>query len=138
MKEGILINVSKHINRLIPKANKLLGDKAKTLVLLQQGFDLISGKKKFLDIKDDAIILFKLAKDSLKGNYKGLGKKNLVLIIAGIIYLVNPIDLIPDFLLGFGFADDLAILTYVISKLEEEIVSYRNWSKGKTDEFDGK
>lgn len=134
IKEGDSINLSKQINRLIPKANKLLGNKEKTLLVLQQGFHLIRGKKEFSDLQDDIVNLFKLAKDSIQGEYKGLSKKNLVLIIAGIIYLVNPVDLVPDFIIGLGFADDLAILTYIISKLEQEIHAYKEWSQRGNEE----
>ncbi len=32
------------------------------------------------------------------------------LIILSAIYIVSPIDIIPDFLIGFGLADDFALI----------------------------
>lgn len=119
------------LTRFLPKASLLLGNKARFFATLREGYKLIIGKKKFSDIKDDALDLFNLAKASYKGEYRGLGKKNLLLIVAALLYLVAPIDLIPDFVLGLGFTDDLAILTYLIGKLYNEIESYRLWSRGR-------
>ena len=124
------MNQPKRLTRLIPKANILLGDKGRFFATMQQAFKLISGKKRFEDIQEDALDLFHLAKDAYKGVYKGLSKKNLLMIVAGILYLVNPLDLVPDFILGLGFLDDLGILTFVIGKLANEIELYRSWLKG--------
>lgn len=44
------------------------------------------------------------------------------LSIAGALgYLILPTDLIPDFIIGFGFADDIAALCYVV----DQVQSYR-------------
>lgn len=43
------------------------------------------------------------------------------LIVGALGYLIAPIDLIPDLLLGIGFVDDIAALTIVIKKLNQYI-----------------
>lgn len=49
--------------------------------------------------------------------------------IAGALgYLILPLDLIPDFVIGLGFTDDLAALCYVV----EQVQAYR------TPEIDNK
>lgn len=49
--------------------------------------------------------------------------------IAGALgYLILPLDLIPDFIIGLGFTDDLAALYYVV----EQVQAYR------TPEIDNK
>ena len=35
---------------------------------------------------------------------------SLVFLVAGLIYLISPIDLIPDILIPFGWIDDIAAL----------------------------
>ena len=50
-----------------------------------------------------------MVKDTVQGRYKGLGKKNALMIVAGLLYLVNPMDIIPDFIFGIGFGDDLGV-----------------------------
>lgn len=50
--------------------------------------------------------------------------KAILVIVAG--YLASPIDLIPDFIAGFGFADDLMIAAFaldqVLNRVDEAIV----------------
>jgi uncharacterized membrane protein YkvA (DUF1232 family) len=52
-----------------------------------------------------------------------------------LIYLVNPIDIIPDFLIG-GFVDDAAVIAYILKKITIEITAYKNWKSLKREEDD--
>lgn len=37
------------------------------------------------------------------------------IILAALAYFVMPIDIVPDFIAGFGFTDDIAVLTAAIA-----------------------
>ncbi len=65
--------------------------------------------------------LVNLIKCYASGEYRDIETKNLVLILAALIYLVSPIDFIPDFIPILGFADDIALLTFVYNAMSEEI-----------------
>lgn len=43
------------------------------------------------------------------------------LVIAALVYLVNPLDAIPDILPGVGLADDLAGLAFVLERLSRYV-----------------
>ena len=73
--------------------------------------------------------MVKLLLDWTQGRYKGVKKKNLVLIVVGILYLLNPVDLIPDVLLGVGFLDDVAVFFKILHKIEDELDRYEDWLK---------
>ncbi len=45
-------------------------------------------------------------------------------ICLGLGYLIVPFDLIPDFILGFGYSDDLLVLELVLFKIEDAIMDY--------------
>lgn len=68
------------------------------------------------------------------GAYSGLSKKTLVSLAAALLYFVVPLDVIPDFLLGWGYIDDIAVVSYVFSQLSEEIAAYKAWSSQQPDE----
>lgn len=34
----------------------------------------------------------------MKGEYKDIPKGSIIMIIAGILYVVSPVDLVPDFI----------------------------------------
>src|SRR5690554_7332372 len=42
-------------------------------------------------------------------------------LLAALAYFVMPIDMIPDFLVGFGFTDDLAVLTAAMTAIRGHI-----------------
>lgn len=42
-------------------------------------------------------------------------------LIAALAYFVLPLDFIPDFLVGFGFTDDIAVLTAAIAAIRGHI-----------------
>jgi uncharacterized membrane protein YkvA (DUF1232 family) len=47
-------------------------------------------------------------------------------VIAGAIaYVVMPIDVIPDFILGLGWIDDAFVLAATTTKISEEISRYK-------------
>ncbi len=50
-------------------------------------------------------------------SFKEIDIKDKVLILSALGYLISPIDMIPDTLLGVGFADDAVIVSYIFNKI---------------------
>lgn len=42
-------------------------------------------------------------------------------LLAALAYFVMPADLVPDFIIGFGFTDDAAVLTAAIAAIQGHI-----------------
>lgn len=57
-------------------------------------------------------------------------RKNWALILA-IMYFLFPLDIIPDFLPGFGWGDDVLVLLATL------FIKYRKFFKDKDDVIDG-
>jgi len=57
------------------------------------------------------------------------------IVIGGLIYILSPIDIIADPILGFGFIDDAVLMVYIISKIQEELDKYisKSTNKDKVD-----
>lgn len=75
--------------------------------------------------------MISMAQDFINGNYRAYNRKNIILIIYGLLYLVNPFDLIPDFLIGIGFLDDIYVMKFIIKKITKEIDRYNAWKNIK-------
>ena len=118
------------------RAEKYYDDPESTDTLLNKAEDKASKKEKgpIKEIWDKLKLLIALARDWSKGNYREISKGNMILILAGIIYFVSPLDIVPDFLVGLGFLDDAAILTFVVNRLDKELEKYRGW---KSNFFQG-
>lgn len=71
-------------------------------------------------------LLFSLLKDWMNGSYTDIPKSSIVLIIIGIIYFVNPLDVIPDPLPG-GLVDDAVVLSLIIKQVVAELEKYKYW-----------
>ena len=83
-------------------------------------------------LKHDLQTLLRMLRASGEGRYRDVSKKNLLLAAAGIAYLVSPLDVIPDFLPG-GFADDAAVIAFVIRTLRGELAAFERWEQGIID-----
>lgn len=118
------------------KAEKYYNNPESADTLLNDAEDKALKKEKgpIKGIWDKLKLVIALARDWSKGNYREISKGNMIMILAGIIYFVSPLDIVPDFLAGIGFLDDAAILSFVVSRLDKEIEKYRNW---KNNSFQG-
>jgi uncharacterized membrane protein YkvA (DUF1232 family) len=58
------------------------------------------------------------------------------IIIGDLLYLISPIDAIPDAIPGIGFSDDLAVLTLAFGILAAHIKpEHHERAKAKVDEW---
>ncbi len=60
----------------------------------------------------------------LRGQYAGLGKGKLTLLGLGVVYLISPIDVVPDFLMLIGVADDFGVFLWLMGSLLGESGRY--------------
>ncbi|MFZ4261275.1 YkvA family protein [Sphingobacterium sp. HJSM2_6] len=91
--------------------------------------DIAQAENKALHLEgksNDFKLLIAMVKDTLAGNYK-MDKWNMSVIIATIIYVISPIDAIPDIVPILGWLDDASIVGYAISKLADEISRYKKY-----------
>lgn len=61
---------------------------------------------------------------------KKVPKRKKLIIIAGIIYLISPVDLIPPVLFPIAWMDDTILWTFIILYLKDELDKY--WIGEKT------
>lgn len=128
------MNAKRILYGLMGKSNRVLNNKHRFFDVFTRSMSKAEGIGEFDEIKTDLKTVFSLVGDYLHGNYKKVSKTSLLLIIGSLLYLLNPMDLVPDFLLGVGFLDDLAVFTYMIKKIRQELDKYRNWKDGSKSE----
>lgn len=81
-------------------------------------------------IKSDLQTLLRLLRAYGEGEYREVSGKNLGLAALGLFYLVSPLDVLPDFIPG-GFADDAAVIGFVLRKLRGELAAFEAWERGR-------
>ena len=63
-----------------------------------------------------------------------LPTKYKVVLIAGLLYFIAPIDAIPDIIPGMGFVDDLVVLSAIVASVHKIIQTVRDDAKGVIQE----
>lgn len=112
------------------KASTLLNDKGKTTSKIQEAIKKATANKGSLsNVWDQIQLFFALAKDYSSGVYTDIPKSAIIAIMAGLLYFISPLDIIPDFILGLGFLDDAFILGMVYKKVAKELERYQEWKE---------
>ena len=73
------------------------------------------------NVQSQLVQLYDYVKLLLTKGYYDYKDHTLVLIIAVIIYVVSPIDLIPDYLPAVGLIDDSALVGWLFQKLGDKL-----------------
>jgi uncharacterized membrane protein YkvA (DUF1232 family) len=81
-------------------------------------------------MKKDLQTLLRLMRAYGEGRYRQVSGKNLALAGLGLLYLASPLDVVPDFLPG-GFADDAAVIGFILRKLRTELVAFEAWERAQ-------
>jgi len=81
-------------------------------------------------IKKDIQTLLRLMRAYGEGRYRQVSGKNLALAGLAIMYLVSPLDVLPDFLPG-GFFDDAAVIGFIVKKIRTELVAFEIWEQAQ-------
>ncbi|MVZ65140.1 DUF1232 domain-containing protein [Sphingobacterium sp. DK4209] len=109
----------------------LLFNTFKNRKLTNEEIDLAEDKAQHLGEKSsDFGLLIDMIKDTFSGKYK-MNKWNMSVVVATIIYVVSPLDAIPDLIPVLGWLDDASIVGFAISKLADEILRYKKFKRMK-------
>lgn len=124
-KENLIKNFKE---KWLAKAQEYIQSPEKIKVLLPKIIDYLS-KKGLSEVKEYILIFVDYLTDIVNGRYKDYNVTSLLMIVAAMIYLISPIDVIPDFILVLGLIDDVAIIGYVFSEVSVELDRYKEWKK---------
>ncbi len=116
--------------RFLPLAERLLS-RGRLPALL---FAVARKGPRLGQLRDDVRLLQSLCLAWWRGEYRAISPKALVTIVAGLLYFVSPIDAIPDWLLGVGFLDDIAVLGWVLKTVADELSRFKAWRDSQAPE----
>jgi uncharacterized membrane protein YkvA (DUF1232 family) len=110
------------------KASEYANDPDKLNDLLDKAQKKANSKKGPLsEVWDSLMACFRLLRAYATGKYRNIPWQSLILIIASVTYFVMPIDLIPDFILGFGYIDDASLLGWTLKSVKSDIDNFIEW-----------
>ena len=83
------------------------------------------------ELKSKMYVLGRMAKAYAAGEYRNVSWKSVLLILAAILYFVNPVDLLPDLIPVLGFTDDFGILVWVYNTVAGEVDKFLAWERSQ-------
>ena len=92
------------------------------MVVFQLGLYL--SKKGPARLKEQTQLLYHYLSDVAMGRYKNYNVSSLLYLVAAVIYLITPIDFMPDFL-PTGLVDDSAIILWILNVTGDELARYK-------------
>lgn len=88
-----------------------------------------TNKKGLSRIRKQLILLWDYVRAVMSGDYTDYSAWAFVKATAGLLYVVSPFDLIPDFFPWVGWADDILVIGYVCNLLMNELEAFAAWQK---------
>jgi len=85
----------------------------------------------------DIRLMFSMLRDYWSGDYRSVPWKSIAAIAAALLYVLNPLDLIPDFIIGFGLLDDAGVVAACLSMVEADLHAYAGWKAWKEEQQAG-
>ena len=101
--------------------NKVLENRGATEAKAQSG--------PLAEFIDDIRTFFEMVGDYFSGDYTEVPFGTIAGIIGTLLYVLSPIDLIPDFIPFLGLLDDAAMVGFCLSFVRSDIDRYREWKE---------
>lgn len=123
------------LNENKEKAKAYLDDDEKMEKLFRDFEDKLKLIPKIGNRASDLAVLLSLIRAYIKKQYTDVSPSTIMLAVAGLIYVVTPVDLIPDYILGPGLLDDAAVIGIVLQAIQMDLNKYKKWqvATGKRD-----
>ena len=123
------------LNENKEKAKAYLDDDEKMEKLFRDFEDKLKLIPKIGNRASDIAVLLSLVRAYIKKQYTDVSPSTVMLAVAGLIYVVTPVDLIPDYILGPGLLDDAAVIGIVLQAIRMDLNKYKKWqvANGKRD-----
>jgi uncharacterized membrane protein YkvA (DUF1232 family) len=120
-------------DRALNAAARLSGNRTRIALLLarlsKRMVSMNWSKVSFASAKEKLSVFSRMTTAYASGKYRTIPWKAVMTILAAIIYFLNPLDLIPDFIPVMGLTDDLGVLVWVYNSVKGEIDKFLVWEK---------
>ena len=117
------------LNENKEKAKAYLNDDEKMEKLFRDFEDKLKLIPKIGKRASDVAVLLSMLRAYIKKQYTDVSIATIIAAVAGLIYVVNPMDVVPEYVLGVGILDDAAVLGIILQAMHMDLNKYKKWQK---------
>lgn len=123
------VRAFKLFNEMKKKAEEVIKNPELFKKMLADAREVLEGKGSgpLKDIADQIKLLLGMLNDYRIGSYRKVPVRTILSIAAAVLYLISPIDAIPDFIPVVGMLDDIFIINFVWKQLGKDLMDYKLW-----------
>jgi uncharacterized membrane protein YkvA (DUF1232 family) len=117
------------------QASRLAGKRGRIMLLVTRLGAKMSKVNWTTAQRDQVMVQFftlgRLARAYALGTYRDVPWKTMLMLLAAVIYFINPLDLIPDMIPVAGLTDDIAVMVWVYNSIGTEIERFQAWESAQ-------
>lgn len=117
VKEGAEKVTPKDIDKVVAKSDEI-----------KDKFSARGPLKRFVE---DGKVLRALIRDWRAGKYRQALYGTIAAVAFGLLYVLNPFDLVPDVLPFIGAVDDATVIGALLLLVERDLKKYRSWKESQ-------
>ncbi|MEZ0329537.1 MAG: YkvA family protein [Dissulfuribacterales bacterium] len=130
------INDSQLIKRLLSDAKRITNVDLQLILEKAEKISSMFNSGPLNNVYKYGQLLIALIKDYYSGNYRQISWVSVAISVAALLYILDPIDIFPDFLPIIGQIDDLAVVGLAVRFIKEELDRYEMWCNRNIDVID--
>jgi uncharacterized membrane protein YkvA (DUF1232 family) len=74
----------------------------------------------------------RLFRSASSGSYRGWDSRRVLGLVVGAVYVLSPVDVVPEVVLGlFGLADDALVAAWLAGAVLAEVDGFLDWEKAE-------
>jgi len=78
---------------------------------------------------DEGKVMLSLIKDYWKKDYTKIPWYALTAIVFTLLYVLNPMDLSPDYIPFVGYIDDVSVFSFALTLVNKDLSAYKEWKE---------
>lgn len=126
-----LNNIRSVLSDRFHEAQSVMNKKEELLNIVSQGIKATSSTPWAKKYKDDINLMCMMITDYTKKDYEYLDKSTIVIAVSALLYIISPINKITNKIPFLKDIDNIAVLTFALHAIREELKTYKLWLNTK-------